>query len=672
MGEKFLIIAEKPKAALRIALALSEGRITKHRMCKVSYWSFNADGNTYFVVSAAGHMFDITSEVKGFPVFEYRWEPLWIIDRNSAFKRKFFKVIRNLSKKVHGYIVACDYDVEGSVIGYKIVEALNGLDRARRMIFSSLVREDVRRAFDNIMPSLDWNIIEAGLTRCELDWLWGINISRLLAKAFREVTGEKILLSAGRVQSPTLVEVACREEIRKLHVPIPYFTIRAEVLVKDKKYELTYVGRPFKTKKSAEELTSKIRKLRIAEVHLSTVTRSPPPPFNLGSLQREAYRIYGFSPLRTQRIAEDLYLDALISYPRTSSQKLPDHLDNLSILKRLKEHQEYGSIISRLLAETKGVLRPAEGRREDPAHPAIYPTGVLPQEMNNSKWKIYDLVTRRYIACFSKKAVLKRLSAFFDVEREVLFKLEISGIVHEGWTRYYPFVKCRTYEPADLREGDVVEISRVHVEMKYTNPPRPYNKANLLKWMEEKQVGTESTRARIIEVLVKRGYLVEWGRGNLTTTILGEILSEIFKTYFPQISSTDLTRKFEQYIDAIINERKRRHEVIEEAKKLLSKVLKDAGEHSKSIGIVLAYSTNHVNAEKCEICNRRRLKNSIYCAYHNKAYTSLVNGYTDWNKALGSIGWREYLMEICKLKLTGSWILDVAKHILSRENIMGE
>ena len=142
----------------------------------------------------------------------------------------------------------------------------------------------------------------------------------------------------------------------------------------------------------------------------------PPFPFDLGSLQSEAYRFFGYTPMRTLNIAQRLYLDALISYPRTSSQKLPPDIGYEKILKDLAKNREYTKLAGELLAKPE--LKPTEGKKQDSAHPAIYPTGKLATKspLVGIEKNVYNLVVRRFMAAFGEAAVLQQ-TVKVDLER---------------------------------------------------------------------------------------------------------------------------------------------------------------------------------------------------------------------------------------------------------------
>ena len=144
----------------------------------------------------------------------------------------------------------------------------------------------------------------------------------------------------------------------------------------------------------------------VSGVDLKKTKKTPPVPFDLGSLQSEAYAVFGFSPRKTQQIAQNLYTEGYTSYPRTSSQKLPKSIGYDKILKKLSYNSAFGKQISKL----KKPYKPNEGKKIDEAHPAIHPTGLLPKEISTDYRKIYELITYRFISVFGEDALLETMN----------------------------------------------------------------------------------------------------------------------------------------------------------------------------------------------------------------------------------------------------------------------
>ncbi len=661
---KVLIVAEKPKAASKIAYALSSNPY-RRKIYNIPYYLIRSNGLSIIIASAAGHLYGLSSNRRGYPVFEYEWKPLYLVDRNAKHTYRFIKALDNLCRDTDYYVNACDYDIEGSVIGYLVIKNMGDVNRSFRVKYSSLTREELRKAFNNL-EKLDWEMIEAGLCRHELDWIWGINISRALMDAVYKASGKKIVLSAGRVQTPTLKYVVENNIKRNMFIPIPQYSISVVVEKNNKRYTLEYRGPVIETRRKALELVSMIKreKYLIVKKYEEKRTRiNPPPAFNLGDLQSEASRIYGFSPYKTQSIAEKLYLDALISYPRTNSQKLPPTLNYRNIMEKLKTIPSYRELVNQLLLETHGVLKPVQGAKEDPAHPAIYPTGVKPYRLSEDEWKIYDLILRRFLATFASPATIiyKSVILVYPRDKELMFHGNGRKIVSRGWFKYYIYSAVEEKYLPKFREGEEVLVVDTKIKRTYTKPPEKISKIKILKWMEKEGIGTEATRARIIEILFKRGYIRNVG-GNSVVTDIGFGVIEVLDQYFPELTSVKLTRYFENEMELIRKGLKKREEVVRQARETILKLLKEFEDKKDMLGEKLSIRLGYVKPRhKCMICDREEYKDHL-CRYHLQALEELKKNYETWRDR-EDVSWKQYIMQIKKLRSTGKWVKEVIEHI---------
>ncbi|MDH5461780.1 MAG: DNA topoisomerase I, partial [Candidatus Bathyarchaeota archaeon] len=397
--EKYtLVVTEKPDAARRIAKALdSEGKPERVEENGVPYFLADRD-RKLVVVPALGHLYTIDHDRGGrnyYPVFNFKWAPRYKAERGAKETRAWVESFSKLAKDAEDFIAACDYDIEGSLIGYCLLKyACKGKeDVAKRMKFSTLTKGELEKAYEEPLSHLDFALIEAGKTRHEVDWLYGVNLSRALTLSAKRWSGKYATLSTGRVQGPTLRFLVKRERAIRCFVPKPYWSIDAEIAIKVSAYEVEYERKKIWQKAQADKVVDdcKRRTGKIDGIDVKKYRQKPPVPFDLGKLQTEAYSLFGYTPRRTAGIAQRLYLEALISYPRTSSQKLPPAINYRAILKALSKKPTYKKMASKLLKEEE--LKPREGKKEDPAHPAVYPTGNLPERaLSDQEKKIWDLV----------------------------------------------------------------------------------------------------------------------------------------------------------------------------------------------------------------------------------------------------------------------------------------
>ena len=665
---RILVIAEKPKASKRIAYALSDNPIV-HKYKKIQYYEIRSSFSTIIVASAAGHLYELHTELPGYPVFTYEWVPAYLVNSEKQHTKEYLELLEKLSKGCDYYINACDYDIEGSVIGYLIIKLLGNEKRAYRAKFSSLVPSELKAAFSKLLP-LDYNMVEAGLCRHELDWIWGINISRALMKAVQGATGSKTVLSVGRVQTPTLKYVVEKTLERKLFIPLPQYSITLLLKKNGTVITASYVKNPVSSREEAEKVAQVVRKhgyLVVKDVSKSLLKYTPPPPFNLSDLQEEAARIYGLSPMETQNIAEQLYLDALISYPRTNSQKLPPNLNYREILARLSSIGEYSKLVSDLLSETRGVLKPVEGEKEDPAHPAIYPTGTLPKSLTKKQRAVYDLIVRRFLAAFAPPAHVAYIKATLSTPgNECVF--EASGLFIEstGWFKYYPFHRPESKHLPPLNRGEVLEVVNTRLRESYTKPPPRLKKIDVLRWMEEVGIGTESTRALIIEKLFDRRYLVSAKTG-ISVTDLGYGVIEVVDIFFPDLASVELTRTFESMINDVMKGVRRREEVVNSAKEVIKKLVSRFDNHAPEVGLILARRMGiSSNYTKCSIpsCRREAHVDGL-CKYHYQALKRVHEAYSEW-KTRKRVSFDEYVLTLLRLKSTGDYVKEVITHVIRK------
>jgi len=614
--EKFtLIITEKPDAAQRIAAALDiNGNLKKMEDGGVPYYVAHRD-KPIVVVPALGHLYTVAEEKHGrsyYPVFSFKWAPRYVAEKGVKHIRSWLETISKLAKGADMYIDACDYDIEGSVIGYTILKYACGNKEnvAKRMKYSTLTKEELKKAYDELLPTLDFGLIEAGKTRHEVDWLYGVNLSRALTIAAKDWSGRYATISTGRVQGPTLSFLVAREKAIRSFVPTPYWEVKAQIEIDGRVFEAKYEKEIIKTRREADGVVAACKGEYgiVEDVEVNEFKQMPPTPFDIGALQSEAYSLFGYTPRRTLDIAQRLYLDALISYPRTSSQKLPQSINYNEILEGLSGVSEYRALVRELLA--KGELKPNEGKKEDPAHPAIYPTGKLPERpLNDSEMRIWDLIVRRFMAVFGEAAIRRSVKVKIKVNGHAFF-LRGRQTLKEGWLRFYaPYMRSEEILLPQINMGQKVRVDRIILEDKFTKPPPRYNPGSLLKEMEKAGIGTKATRADIIQTLYDRKYL----RGErMVVTDLGFKVFEILQKYCPTIISVDLTRNLEERMDRIQLHMESRESVILDAIEILKPVVEELKKRETIIGEQLSHAVKKSRLEErivgsCPVCGKGSL-----------------------------------------------------------------
>jgi len=633
--EKYtLIVTEKPEAARRIAQALDHrGKPQRVEEKGVPYFRALRD-KTLVVIPALGHLYTVVHERGGrnyYPVFSFRWAPRYLAEKDAKQIRAWIEAFRVAADNAEEFIDACDYDLEGSLIGYCVLRyACGGKEGvAKRMRFSTLTKSELERAYEGLLPQLDFGQIEAGRTRHEVDWLYGINLSRALTLAAKRWSGRYATLSTGRVQGPTLKFLVEREKEILCFVPVPYWDIKAEVEIGGSMYEVEYeekIRRRAEADAVVEACKGKTGEIKSVDVR--EFRHKPPTPFDVGSLQTEAYSLFGYTPRQTLNIAQRLYLQALISYPRTSSQKLPPVIGYKAILAALSRERSYRDLAAELLKQAE--LIPNQGKKEDPAHPAVYPTGNLPETaLSEPEKRIFDLVVRRFMAVFGDPAVRQSVKVSIEVNGH-LFHLRGRRVLSEGWMRFYgPYIKVEEVLLPPLKEGEKIRFRHVIREDKFTNPPPRYNPSSILKKMEEEGIGTKATRADIIQTLYNRGYITET---SITVTSLGFDVTEVLDRYCPSVVSVELTRDLEERMDRIQSNRVKRENVLLEAVDRLKPVLEGFKGSEEAVGEALSNAIKRARMQeriigRCPDCgtgnlmilySRRTRKRFIGCTNYFK------------------------------------------------------
>jgi DNA topoisomerase-1 len=647
-----IVVCEKPAAARRIALALGASSETMGGQRGLPpVFSVKTRNNQHFVVcSALGHLYglaDVNGNRSKYPIFDVKWMPI-LEQRNGKGKKtatravQIIRTISLLSQQATRFVHACDYDQEGEVIGYNILEyaCKNKYQSSLRAKFSTLTDEEIRNSFDNLLkPSK--GLAEAGRSRHMIDFIYGVNLSRALTQSFKVSNDGKRYcnLSIGRVQGPALAFVVDREmEIRK-HVPEPYWIIYGEFEKNGHIIKAHYYQQKINTLSQATSIVSACANEDgvVRGIEHQKATLKAPTPFNLGDLQKEAFRVFKFSPSYTLTIAERLYIEALISYPRTSSQKLPKSINYKKIISALSkiafpvdgdnESSEssgtYTNLTMSLLLKEK--LSPNEGSKTDPAHPAIYPTGEEPKgKLEGIELKLFDLIIRRFLATFGDPSISGHTSVTILVNDDYVFKADGRKMLYEGWMYYYkPYINRSGIgtEIPELHDGDILKNVVVRMDEMFTQPPSRFNQSSLLEEMEKEMIGTKATRSEVISTLLKRNYIStathereKYGRGGIEATEIGFVIIQSMRKYMPSIISTDLTRSMEEQLEGIESGNLKSSFVIDHAINKIKEAIIPFKEKESEIGSQITEAVITLNNQQqrilgnCPMCSDGFLK----------------------------------------------------------------
>lgn len=553
-------IAEKPSVAGEIAKIL--GATSR----KDGYW----EGHGYQVTWTFGHLCQLKEPDSYYP----QWKS-WSLDAlpmippkyeleviPDAGIRKQFKIVKGLFDKAE-YIINCgDAGQEGELIQRYVQEMAHVRCPVKRLWISSLTEEAIRQGFRELKPqSLYDNLYRAGLARSEGDWVLGMNATRLYSLKY----GNRQVLSIGRVQTPTLAMIVERDKEIEAFKPQPYWVLTTKyrsVLFSCTKGRLD-------TEAEGRRLLDMVKRssLTIKDVQQKKCSEQPPQLYDLTALQVDCNRKYGFSADLTLKNIQSLYEKKLTTYPRVDTKyltddiyaKCPDIIQNLWSVSDAARN-----LVGQPLPKSKRVF----DNSKVTDHHAIIPTGETANldSINDYERKVYDLVLRRFCAVFYPNFEYAQTTVM-AVAGGVDFKATGRTVIKEGWRALYAKVQQDEDDEKNDEENGIMPVFRIgefgqHVPslvQKMTTPPKRYTEASLLQAMEtagkfvddetlrdamkENGIGRPSSRAGIIETLIKRKY-VRREKKSLVSNQSGRDLIGIIQV--KMLKSPELTGQWEK------------------------------------------------------------------------------------------------------------------------------
>lgn len=626
-----LVITEKNIAAKKLADILALGKPKADKVYNTPTYSFRRDGEDWVAVGLKGHILGVDFPLQ--LVHDEGWKAVW--DEGAATKagipdslptppwpkkkpftvdgvdlkgwkqaalpylvwapvgktpaeREIIRALKTLAKKADEIVIATDFDREGELIGSdarSIVQSVNKTAPIQRARFSAITKDEIERAFAEL-TTVDDCLAQAGESRQDIDLVWGAVLTRYLTTA--KYSGFGNVKSAGRVQTPTLALIVEREREREAFVPETYWQVRGRITASDDEFGAGHASNNFTAQAPATAAMQAVTSATSATV-VSVATQqrkaAPPTPFNTTALQAAAAS-EGLSPARAMRIAESLYMNGLISYPRVDNTVYPPSLDLAAIVKTLAEVPAYRSYAQGLLA--KGPLTATRGKKETTDHPPIHPTGAGdPDKMKPEEWKLYNLVSRRFMATLSGPATIEGTKVTFDVAGEP-FVSKGDVLVVPGYRGIYPYGLKKDEQLPALSEGDVVGFGSPELLEKQTEPPKRYSQGGLIQEMEKRGLGTKATRHAIIERL----YEVRYAENDpIEPTCLGRAVIDALTAYAPRITTPEMTAELEAEMDDIANGRNTREAVVGHSRQLLANIMDELLPKAAELGDALKDAT---------------------------------------------------------------------------------
>jgi len=599
VGKK-LIIAEKPSVASDIARAL--GGFTR----RGEYF----ESDEYVLSSAIGHLLELVApeqyEVKRgkwsfahLPVIPPHFD-LRPIEKSADRLKLLLGLIKR--KDVDGLINACDAGREGELIFRYIMRHAAAKKPIQRLWLQSMTQPSIREGFERLRTDREMHpLADAAVCRSESDWLVGINGTRAMT-AFNSKDGGFYKTTVGRVQTPTLAILVEREQRIKSFVVRDYWEVHGTFEGRGGAYQGRWFDERFERKDDdpdarAERLWDQARaeairakclgKPGVVTEESKPTTQAPPLLYDLTSLQREANGRFGFSARATLSLAQALYeRHKVLTYPRTDSRALPE--DYVGTVKKTLDMlrgkaattRGYAPFADKILGE--GWVRPNKrvfNNEKISDHFAIIPTLQAPKHLSEAEHKLYDLVTKRFLAVFFPTAEFLVTTRITRVADEP-FKSEGRVMVQAGWLAVYGKEAEDPGTPtlAPVPDGKAQTVA-VEVQPNQTKPPARYTEATLLTAMEgagklvedeelreamrEKGLGTPATRASIIEGLIYEDYVHRSGRELQPTAKAFDLVYALDKFGIDELRSPELTGTWEFKLKQMEQGRLRREEFME-------------------------------------------------------------------------------------------------------------
>lgn len=556
MSNSILVVAEKPSVARDIAAVIGADKQSDGVL----------RGNGYIVTSARGHLVRLKepqeyderynkwdlSDLPIVPDFEF----VPIEDAADVLER--LTSLMN-GKEVTEIVCATDAGREGECIFRYVYDYIGCTKPVKRLWISSLTAESIRNGFANLRPAADYDkMYAAGITRAKIDWLWGMNLTRLYTKHLGAIC------SIGRVQTAVVNMIASRDNEIEHFTKKPYFKLRLENSAEWFDESSDY----FTTRAEAENVKAKCENgmCKVISVKSNRKKENRPLLFSLTSLQIEANEKLGFSAATTLIVMQSLYEKKFLTYPRTDSNYLTEDMASI-LTERVAQLAVLDEDINEIMPSELNIDSRIINNDKVSDHHAIIPTeyigGAANAELSKDEKAILEMVITRFLAALSPQYEYSETECVFEVEGEH-FKLKTKQPINLGWKKFY--IDGEVDEPEiTFGEGDTFTARNIKIAECETQPPKRFTESTLLKAMEnidrriedkelseyvsERGLGTPATRAAIIERIIKVGYVERKGK-TLVSTDKGK---KVISLLPDEVKSIEMTAAMELQLSAIEN-----------------------------------------------------------------------------------------------------------------------
>jgi DNA topoisomerase-1 len=597
-----LIVTEKNNSAKRIAEILG-GSPKADRSYKVPHYTWSDADGEQMAIGLKGHVLN-----PAFPEEYSNWQKTDLHELIDAelikepTDKNVVRAVRKVAKDADELVIATDFDREGELIGLEALQEILEVNpelesKVKRARYSALTKEEIERAFSNL-DELSYPLAHAGWARQDIDLLWGATLTRAVSLATRRFGSN--FLSVGRVQSPTLALIVERELERRAHKAEPYWEVLAKFEHPDGSFEAHHETDRFWKREEADAAVAGTKSPGVVkEVASRRNTRKPPTPYNTTAFTTDASSRLGLTPSRAMRIAEELYMDGLISYPRTDNTVYPSSLPVTELVRSLANVPDFEAAKSLL----DGKLTPTRGRKETTDHPPIYPTqAVYPNALDGPKRRVYELVARRFLATFAQPMITESTRADIEAGSETYF-VRGSVVVDPGYAAIYTYARSSDEEIPKLEEGQQLPLDgEPWILDRETQPPPRLSQGKLVEMMEERGLGTKATRADIIQKLFDRGYVYA---NPPIPSETGIAMYAAFKRFVPEMATPEMTARLEAEMDQIVAGEMTRDDVVGDSRKLLHQTYDEIDESREDLAkVVWAGMDEDKFLGPCKVCEQ--------------------------------------------------------------------
>ncbi|EOR02841.1 hypothetical protein E3P92_03141 [Wallemia ichthyophaga] len=549
MTVKYLCVAEKPSISKSITQILSSGsfntRSTSSKFIKNYDFSYKMSGYNgrqvdFTVTAVAGHL--TTAE---FPKEMRKWhscDPVQLFNgrveiSTSSSMSAIENNLKSEARRASHLMIWTDCDREGEHIGSEIVNVCRQANPRIEVIrakFSAIIPNQIHHAARNPVM-LDMKQVRAVETRIELDLRIGAAFTRLmtlnLSKQVAELDGK--LISYGPCQFPTLGFVVDQYQRIKDFITENFWYIFLSINHREENGRKKAVTFNWKRDRLFDAQIAFLLyercitnpTARVTKVETKPHTKYKPYPLTTVELQKSGSRLLKLSPKQVLDIAEKLYQQGFLSYPRTETDQYDPSFNFESLIEKQTANSTWGEYAQSLQFDRFD--RPRNGKKNDKAHPPIHPTAHAPSLSGNEK-RVYELITRRFLASCSKDAKGKNTTAELEMAGEI-FKASGSVLIEKNYLEVYIYEKWSNQTIPNFEQGEVFQPSICELREGKTTPPTLLTEADLVSLMDKNGIGTDATIAEHIHKIIDREYVMEHKLGStkyLVPSTLGVALVE--------------------------------------------------------------------------------------------------------------------------------------------------